>query len=960
MHGSEEQAEQALIDYALERGYLRPEQVEQARAQVARARAQGQPLGLMAALAQRLPQHLHAELSTVYQRSSSGRLARPGPQSGVVSLGGAPTVVEASGRAPTQVAPGANAHDVVQGLQEVYQRIPDFAPHANLVLERLSELGKGGMGAVYRVRDSRLGREAALKVILGEADAASLERFRREAEITARLDHPAIPPVYEAGTTAAGEAYMLMRVIEGETLSLRIKDLQPGGLDPAGTRDLLQVLVQVGQAMAYAHDQGVVHRDLKPDNVMVGAFGEVLVMDWGLAREEGKEEVSAVLELGRTQLDAAEAQAAGLTQAGSVMGTPGYMAPEQADGLPADARSDVYALGAILVEALTGRPPVTGKSALQIVLATAEGKVELPRDRRPATPAELNSIARKALALEARDRYASAEEFASDLQAYLTGQPVSAHDYGLLERLLAIPGRYPRLIGSALLALSLAVIGVLALAWSSSERGRVAAEQAATEAKEERTRAERERERAEDATAAAEAARVKATANEQAAREQRLRAEASELQARQEKERALAAERRGRSFSDAAKLELLQRQLSQLVPRSDIIQLWLQVARDVLSRADERSQRLRELSQLSQKGPVATQALAELSVLNRAKATTRALRTVVPREEARLADLDRLELESLRSPRAVEAWRRAAEQVAASPRYSNLRLVPQPGLLPLGLDPQSGLLELWHVASGTEPPRSEAGHLRVEGPSGLVFVLIPGGTFQMGHPNQFDARPVREVKIPPFLLSKFELTNLQWRRGTSNTVGAFQPGKTIAGQRIGDNHPVERVSRLSAEMGLCRFGLRLPSEAEWEYAARAGGGRWAGRSSGAALEGYANMADLNYRNAGGQGADFAGWDDGFLLHAPVGSFKPNAFGLHDMAGNVFEWVQDVYHAGYEHSFPDQRPTTFYPDGMAPRFAYRGGGYATGWRDACSTSRRTQLSAWVSKELGFRPARTLRR
>ena len=226
----------------------------------------------------------------------------------------APTVAGASGRAPAPSPPGANAHEVVQALQEIYQRVPDFAPHANLVLERREELGKGGHGAVYRVRDTRLGREAA-----PEGDPGGGRRSLPPALPPRSRDHgrasttPAIPPVYEAGTTVAGEAYMLMRVIEGETLSLRIKDLQLGGLDAAGTRELLQVLVKGrrGHGLRPRPRRDPPRPQARQRDGR--AFGEVLVMDWGLAREEGKEEVSAVLELGRTQLDEIEARAAGLT-----------------------------------------------------------------------------------------------------------------------------------------------------------------------------------------------------------------------------------------------------------------------------------------------------------------------------------------------------------------------------------------------------------------------------------------------------------------------------------------------------------------------------------------------------------------------------------------------------------------------------------------------------------------------
>ena len=943
LSGSEEQAEQALIDYALQRGYLQPAQIAQARAEVAQARSRGQALGILGVLAQRLPAHLHPELSAVYQRSSSGRLLQQmGPQSGVVTLGGAgaPTVSGASGRTPGQAAggaaPGANAHEVVRGLQEICQRIPDFAPHANLVLERLAELGRGGMGAVYRVRDSRLGREAALKVILGEADEASRIRFRREAEITARLDHPAIPPVYEAGTTVAGEAYMLMRVIEGETLSLRIQDLQLGGLDRAGTRDLLQVLVKAGEAVGYAHGQGVIHRDLKPDNVMVGAFGEVLVMDWGLAREEGKEEVAAVLELGRTKLDADEAQAAGLTQVGSVMGTPGYMAPEQADGLPADARSDVYALGAILVEALTGRPPVTGKGVLQVVLATAEGKIELPRDRRPETPAELNSIAKKALALEARHRYASAEEFVADLQAYLAGQPVNAHDYRLAEQIRALPGRHPGLTGLLLIALLATLVAVLAFAYRASEAARREAVISARQAEEARREAEESRTAAE---------RAKAAALRSAKQAETARADAVD------------AERAGRSYSDDAKLRRLLDEQPLLSGRQGPLKAWIKRAEVVLSRLAGHQARAREVAAPSE-GELEAAREIERDVLDHLLRHSKIVETALIVERRRLEQTREIEAYHHRA-QTQRAWREAAEAIAATPRYRGLKLKPILGLYPKGPDPTSGLWEFWHMESGPDPLRSTAGHLQVSNESGIVLVLIPGGEFRMGHERDGDSRPVHEVRIEPFFLSKYEVTQRQWGRMTNRQPSEYGAGLTISGTKfkITHAHPVERVTREEAQHGAMRGNLRLPSEAEWEYAARAGTTTpWHTGATPASLAGAVNLADQTFRRGGGK--VWVEVDDGQLLHAPVGSYPPNAWGLHDMLGNVCEWVQDVYLYGYREALSTGEPWKRYADGTAPSFVFRGGSFASIAVQVRSDYRAAQSISFRSSELGLRLARSL--
>ncbi len=353
---------------------------------------------------------------------------------------------------------------LLAACREVLQHDPSFDPLAELVLERVSELGRGGMGVVWRVKDRRLGREAALKLLLPGDDPElrplELRRFERESRITARLDHPAIPPVFGAGTTSGGERWLLMKLIRGEPLSTRLA-AHDWTRDPRGDderlwlREQLEVVVKVGEATAYAHGQHVAHRDLKPANVMVGRFGEVLVMDWGLAKELDRAD-SFSKELAALRADPE------LTSAGTSLGTPGYMPPEQIDG-EATARSDVWALGAVLVAVLTGRPPVEGTTGLERITATLKGAVVLPRARRPGLPRELDSIAARALALDPEQRFTDAEAFVRDLRAFLAGEPVACHDYGRVEALLGAARRRPALLVGALGALLLlgAVVGLV-------------------------------------------------------------------------------------------------------------------------------------------------------------------------------------------------------------------------------------------------------------------------------------------------------------------------------------------------------------------------------------------------------------------------------------------------------------------------------------------------------------------
>lgn len=373
--------------------------------------------------------------------------------------------------APPAVNP--NRQRLCQQAAEAYRQArevdPLFSPHAELALDFGERLGEGGMGTVYRIRDQRLGRDAALKLLndTGEDSGRAIERFLREARITAKLDHPSIPPVYEAGTTTQGQHYMLMRVIQGQTLMERISAFFAGERSRRELLSLLETLLKVSEAVAYAHSQGVVHRDLKPENIMVGRFGEVMLMDWGVARDL-RESTDGFNSVGRSVLTEAQAASVGLTLAGAVLGTPGYMSPEQAGGESVDERSDVFALGAILTEILTLEPPVRGETALIRIVGTIEGRIESPRERRSDVPAELNSIAVRALKPDLDERTPSAEDFVEDLRAFLAGEEVPSHHYSFLQR----GGRWAKrragwLMGcTALAVLSTVTVGL----WGQLER----------------------------------------------------------------------------------------------------------------------------------------------------------------------------------------------------------------------------------------------------------------------------------------------------------------------------------------------------------------------------------------------------------------------------------------------------------------------------------------------------------
>jgi WD40 repeat protein len=297
---------------------------------------------------------------------------------------------------------------------------PAAGPSAVPGYELLDEVGRGGMGVVYRARDLALGRDVAVKLLAERyaPDSPAARRFLDEARITGQLQHPGIPAVHQVGTLPDGRPFLAMKLIKGRTLDELLRD-RP---DPAAERGrLLAVFEKVCEAVGYAHAHGVIHRDLKPGNVMVGAFGEVQVMDWGLAKvltgrgvdPAGPDPDATTL---GTEIHSARGEDAA-TQAGSLLGTPAYMPPEQAIGAvdQIDQRSDVFGLGGVLCAVLTGKPPYVGDTAESTRQMAARTKLDDALARLAACGAEpdLVTLARRCLSAEKADRPADAGEVAA-------------------------------------------------------------------------------------------------------------------------------------------------------------------------------------------------------------------------------------------------------------------------------------------------------------------------------------------------------------------------------------------------------------------------------------------------------------------------------------------------------------------------------------------------------------------
>jgi serine/threonine protein kinase len=375
-----------------------------------------------------------------------------------------------------------------KATSELVQRIAlKRAPGSRYRLE--GEIARGGMGAILRVWDEDIRRHLAMKVVLGKGgagatgdtppvDERTLARFLEEAQVTGQLDHPGIVPVHELGLDQDGRVYFTMKLVKGRDLR-HIFNLVERGEEGWNLTRALSVMLKVCEAMAYAHDKDVIHRDLKPANVMVGKYGEVFVMDWGLARVLGRKDAHDLrlqeAALHRTTFVRTERREARdeqpdsplMTMGGDVVGTPCYMPPEQARGdiEHLSRRSDVYSVGAMLYQVLTGQMPyvtpgsrLTNRAVMAMVL---QGPPAALTSLRKNVPAELVAICEKAMARDAATRYANTLELAEDLRAYLEHRVVAAHETGSWAETKKWVERNKPLAASLAAAIVILVAGVI-------------------------------------------------------------------------------------------------------------------------------------------------------------------------------------------------------------------------------------------------------------------------------------------------------------------------------------------------------------------------------------------------------------------------------------------------------------------------------------------------------------------
>lgn len=766
------------------------------------------------------------------------------------------------------------------------------------------KMGQGGMGIVYRATREGETQEVALKIMRGDylASPEARQRLRREVDAPKELTHPGIVRVLDADLESP-TPWLAMELVEAPSLAQLIAQARQSGVAEAGKhfsanlgeqptgpeawwRGVLAAHVHALGALQQAHDRGLLHRDLKPSNLLVPPDGLAVLIDFGLARGEDTTTI---------------------TRSGVTLGSLAYMAPEllQHRGRATPA-SDIYSLGVTLFHALALQLPFAGDGAEVMRAAILTGVWPRLSSLSPYLPAALDTVLACAMAPEPDRRYRSAAAFAADLQATLDRQPVHARPPGALLTARRWLRRHPTKSLAVTCSALFAVAVPTAIIWAKDaelRRVQIMSDlHLLGELTQHATRLWPERP---DVVAAPEGmeawlGRVDDVLSRRDSHREEL------VRTRRLGRQLPASERDGRSQetrSIVAQLEhIANNQRQALVQKPGSYEDWLAELEEHALPLRRRLEEVEGWEFADHENERRHRYLAELSLgLDRLEA----LRAQVLQRRQRARALHQRSIVD-----GAAAWREVSAELAdrtRNPAYRGLDLEPQFGLLPLGKDPRSGLYEFAHLASGEPATRTPDGKLRIDEGTGIVLVLLPGGVTRIGgdvdagglQPDPLVASansPSIEIALDPFFLAKFEMTQAQWVRQRGHNNCLYKPGHVPKPdcRTVTPQHPVDFVAFHESRRILMQLDLELPTNAQWEYAARGGTttSLWTGGDA-ASLDGRENLLDVDGNKELMPVTTHFQPRDGWPFHAPVGSFQPNPFGFHDMLGNALEWCIDT-------------------------------------------------------------------
>ena len=734
----------------------------------------------------------------------------------------------------------------------------------------LELLGQGTMGVVFRAIDETANppEVVALKLLHPRfSDERATSRLHHEAIFLSKLDDRRIARFVGSGTTPV--PFVAMEFIEGTPLAkpnhIRMWSLEKR-ISHATT-----ILADIAEALAVAHRKGVLHRDLKPDNIIVRPDGSPVLVDFGVGHWS-------------------PGSLTKLTQTGEINGTPRYMSPEQFDSRKLiDERSDIWALGVIYYFLLSGKAPFDGTTIDEVrdqVRMKTPAKIVVNGERLPRNVETVLSVALSKLP---NRRYQSASMLAEDLRRLEREEKISAKPLGLVAHVQQWIVFNPRAL-IALLAASAILCAIVLFLFNQKQ---------------------------------------------EIARRSRL--------------------------GDAPVIRELLAEASSMWPRRtsafDAMQDWRRRAHEISKR---KGQHLEDLN--------STSSGSEESTLRGILALQNSLASKIAEVDERIVFASTLE--QLKNTEHAAAWKHSIAAISTSEMYNGLRLTPQIGLLPLGENAETGLWEFWAIETGSRPSWvSGAAKLRGNR-DGIVLVLVPGGVFSLGAQSELKSKngfhpragvrtdgPMASTAVRPYFVSKFETTQGQWLNMTNSNPSLEYAGRhrwqlSSLDRAITELHPVESVSWEEVTRVCWKHGLRLPNEAEWELPVRRS---FVLNSPVNALKGQENLLDASFVEGTDKGFfDSVPWDDSYIVHSPVGSFVGNRWGIHDMLGNVSEWVSDSYDVRQRHPLSDERVL----QNFAKYRVMKGRHYGATAANARASYRNRSPERSFSHTLGFRTARSI--